>query len=208
MSETAPNAASEASPEAIGALIERHGAELLRLALDSIRHGLDSGRALAVTGGDFAPELGRQRASFVTLRIKGRLRGCIGTARAYRPLAADVAVNAYGAAFEDPRFGPVREREFDRLDLDVAILTDPIPIAASSKANLIARLRPDIDGLILEDGASRGLFLPAVWESEPDASSFVTRLEQKAGLATNHWPATRAAFRFQTHKATLADLRA
>jgi AmmeMemoRadiSam system protein A len=111
-------------------------------------------------------------------------------------LAVDVAVNGYGAAFEDPRFDPVTEDELDVLDIDISILGPASPMPVASEAELIAALRPGRDGVILSDGERRGLFLPAVWESVSGPADFVAHLKHKAGLA--HWSPRTRAERFET----------
>lgn len=181
---------------ALEQLIDAHGAPLLDLAAASIRHGLMHGEPLPVELGDHPPALGENGACFVTLHRDGALRGCIGSARPWRPLALDVAVNAIGAAFEDPRFDPVTWDEADALDIDISILGPGAPIPVASEAELIASLRPGRDGLILSDGGRRGLFLPAVWESVTDATDFVARLKDKAGITG--WSSRTRAERFET----------
>lgn len=177
-------------------LIETHGERLLDIADASIRHGLVHGRAATVELRDHPAALGDKGASFVTLHREGELRGCIGSARAWRALAHDVAVNAFGVAFEDPRFDPVRWTEVDRLDIDISILGPAAPIAAASEAELVAALRPGLDGVILSDGERRGLFLPAVWQSIADPDEFVACLKDKAGIES--WSSRTRAERFET----------
>jgi AmmeMemoRadiSam system protein A len=180
----------------LDALIEAHGERLLDLADASIRHGLAHGRPAPVELRDHPASLGAKGACFVTLHRAGELRGCIGSARAWRALALDVAVNAYGVAFEDPRFDPVSRTEVDALDIDISILGPASPIAAASEVELISALRPESDGLILSEGERRGLFLPAVWESIADPVEFVAHLKDKAGIES--WSPRVRAERFET----------
>ncbi len=160
---------------------------LLNTARASVRHGLAHGRALPVTVEDYPPPLQEPRATFVTLKLDGRLRGCIGTLEAYRPLVQDVAENAFAAAFQDPRFPPLGEAEYPRLEYHVSILSEPEPFPVRDEADLLARLRPGVDGLVLSQGPHRATFLPAVWDSLPDARDFVAHLKLKAGLPAEHW---------------------
>lgn len=134
------------------------GTPLLALARDAIRHGLVHGRPPALDLDRYQPELTLPRASFVTLKLDGRLRGCIGSLEPCRPLAMDVAHNAYAAAFRDPRFPPVVDGELERLAIRVALLTPPVPLSFASEAELLAQLVPFEDGLILADGGCRGTF--------------------------------------------------
>lgn len=173
-------------------------ATLIRLARDSIRHGLAQGVPLPVDLDGLPKELSEPRASFVTLLLNGQLRGCIGSLEAVHPLALDVAHNAFAAAFRDPRFPPVAERELRRLELHLSILTPAVPLVFSSEADLLAQLVPFEDGLILAEGRRRGTFLPSVWESLPDPAEFLAHLKQKAGLARNYWSSGIEVRRYRT----------
>lgn len=121
-------------------------------------------------------------ATFVTLKLEGQLRGCIGSLEAHRPLAADVAANAEAAAFRDPRFPALTAAEWARCELEVSLLSAPKPIAFADEADLLDKILPGEDGLILEHGGRRGTFLPQVWESIPDKRAFLNQLARKAGL--------------------------
>ncbi len=126
-------------------------------------------------------------ASFVTLTISGELRGCIGTLEAYQPLYRDVADHARQAALEDYRFPPVSEVELPLIDIEISRLTSPMPLPYSNPADLPGLLHPDIDGIILKDGARRATFLPQVWQQLPDADMFLSHLCQKMGAASDLW---------------------
>ncbi len=160
---------------------------LLRVAAESIQNGLDSGRALKVNVQDFSSALQQAGASFVTLKINEQLRGCIGMLKATRPLVEDVAENAYAAAFEDPRFPPLAETEFEDLQYHISILNPAEAMTFDSETDLLQQLRPGIDGLILEDRGRRATFLPSVWDSLPGPAEFLQHLKQKAGLPANYW---------------------
>ncbi len=123
---------------------------LLRVAADSINHGLHYGAPTTIFLLEFAPTLRDDRATFVTLEIEHQLRGCIGTLSAVRPLVEDVAKNAFGAAFHDPRFPPVTAAEAPRLSIHLSILSPASPMTFNSEADLLIQLRPGVDGLILE----------------------------------------------------------
>ncbi len=179
---------------------------LLAVARASIRHGLDTGRPLNVDVQAFDPALRRNRASFVTLNERGELRGCIGSLEAYRPLVADVAENAYNAAFRDPRFPPVTPDEFDALRIHVSVLSEPEPMDFTDEADLLAQIRPGVDGLILEDRGCRGTFLPSVWEQLPDKREFLTHLKLKAGLPPNYWSPTLRVWRYTTESFSEEDV--
>lgn len=127
-------------------------------------------------------------ASFVTLRDGPRLLGCIGTILPTRALLDDVAENALGAAFRDPRLPALTEREFARMSVHISVLTPLEPLAVDSLASLRAEVRPGVDGLLIEAGARRGTFLPSVWEQLPDPDAFLEHLWRKAGLRPGTWP--------------------
>ena len=171
-------------PATLGAAERR---TLLALARSSIRHGLRRHQPEPVDPLDYPPALREPRAAFVTLTRRGQLRGCIGHLEACQPLVQDVAENAYSAAFRDPRFPPIGDEELADLEVHISVLSPPEPIAASSEAELLERVRPGVDGLILEDKGHRGTFLPAVWESLPQPAQFLAHLKQKAGLPPDYW---------------------
>lgn len=172
--------------------------ELLRVALDSIEHGLAQGKALRVALSDYDTQLQEQCACFVTLNKHDQLRGCIGHLEPVQPLVKDVAENAFSAAFRDPRFPALKTEELFELDIHISILTLATPMTFSSEADLLGQIRPGIDGLILEDGMHRGTFLPSVWESLPDVDQFWSHLKQKAGLPQSHWSESLRVSRYQT----------
>lgn len=171
---------------------------LLNLAKASIKSGLDFGKPLAVEISQFPPHLTERCASFVTLEIKGKLRGCIGMLEAVRPLAEDITENAFSAAFKDPRFPALEASEFDKLDIHLSILSAPEPMQFTSEEDLLSQLRPGIDGVILALGHRRGTFLPSVWESLPESWQFLNHLKQKAGFKPDYWNDTLSIQRYTT----------
>ena len=133
------------------------------------------------------PWLRETGASFVTLRLDGDLRGCVGTVDAHRALGDDVAHNAFAAAYRDSRFEPVSLDERARLTVEVSVLSARTPVRASSEDEALAALRPGIDGAYLEYSHVRATFLPQVWESIPDPLDFLCELRRKAGLPARFW---------------------
>ena len=179
--------------------LSRHERDtLLAVAARSIRSGLESGAPLCPDPADYPQALRERRASFVTLTRDGGLRGCIGHLEAIQPLVVDVAENAYAAAFRDGRFPPLSTGELEGLGIHVSVLTPPVPLPCDSEADLVARLRPGVDGLILEEGRRRGTFLPSVWESLADPAAFVQHLKVKAGLSPAHWSPDIRFYRYET----------
>jgi AmmeMemoRadiSam system protein A len=171
-------------------------ATLLAVASDSIAHGLRLGKPLPVNVDDYSATLGALRATFVTLQIDERLRGCIGMLEAVRPMVTDVSQNAYAAAFGDPRFAPVNAAEQQQLEIHISILSPPEPMSFTSQDDLCSQVRPGTDGLILQDGRRRGTFLPAVWESLPEVGEFMAHLKAKAGLPTDYWSDSIEVWRY------------
>lgn len=169
---------------------------LLRVASASVRHGLDCGQPLPVEPEEYPERLAKPGACFVTLEIAGRLRGCVGSLEARRPLVQDCAENAFAAAFRDFRFRPVAEQEMDLLDYHLSVLSVTAPLYFQSEDDLLAQLRPGTDGLVLVKGDRRATFLPSVWESLPEPREFLRHLKQKAGLAPEHWSDAIKAFRY------------
>ena len=167
------------------------------MARDSIRKGL-CGEMLAVHATDYPEPLRQLRATFVTLHVDEKLRGCIGTLEARQALVEDVVSNAYGAAFHDTRFPALTWPEYKRLDIHISILSPPEPVQFASEADLLAQLRPQVDGLIIEEGAYRGTFLPSVWEQLPEPREFLRHLKHKAGLSPDYWSSSVRVQRYTT----------
>jgi AmmeMemoRadiSam system protein B/AmmeMemoRadiSam system protein A len=180
---------------------DRH--RLVEAARFGVTFGLQHGRAPKVSVGDgLSPALSAHRAAFVTLMLDGRLRGCIGSVIAHRPLIVDVAENAYKAAFADPRFARLTPEEAERMEVSVSVLSTPRPMSFADEADLVRQTRPDVDGLIMSDTVQgrdhRGLFLPSVWSGIPKAEEFVRRLKNKSGLPMDHWSTRLSVQRYTT----------
>lgn len=158
---------------------------LLQLARHSIERALRRETPRLPAGLD--TRLLQPGAVFVTLTQNGELRGCIGSLVAHRPLAEDVMYNALAAAFEDPRFPPLTAVELPQTHIEISLLTPYQPLSFKDANELVKKLRPGVDGVLLEVGWHRATFLPQVWEHFPNAEEFLTHLCLKAGLPTNAW---------------------
>ncbi len=169
---------------------------LLQLARESIAHGLETHRAWVPDVSAYPQPLREPRATFVTIKRQGVLRGCIGTLEPHQSLAEDVAEHAYAAAFSDPRFPPLTAEEFAGLDVSISILSPPEEIAFTDEGDLLRQIRAGIDGLIIQEGQRRGTFLPSVWESLPDKAEFLAHLKQKAGLPMDYWSESLRVWRY------------
>ena len=164
---------------------------LLRLAREAMEHGVRGKKLPPLDNNSLTPRLREHGASFVTLTIHGELRGCIGALEAYQPLVDDVREHAIAAALEDPRFRPVDETELDRIKIEVSRLTAPRPLEYSSSADLLTKLRPHVDGVILKSDYRRATFLPQVWEQIPNPEDFLDHLCAKMGARSNLWRNTK-----------------
>ncbi len=161
------------------------GRALLRLARQTIAARLENGEAPAGAPEDRGLE--QQRAVFVTLKKQGRLRGCIGNLEPVGSLWQGVRENAINAAFNDYRFPPLTPDEFAELRIDISVLSPPAPLAYSDADDLLAKLHPGRDGVILSSGSSRATFLPQVWQQLPRPEDFLGHLCRKAGLSDTVW---------------------
>ena len=153
----------------------------------TLAHGRDARYEKTLTVNDYGAALQQERATFVTLQLDNELRGCIGTLEARLPLVVDVAHNARAAAFQDPRFAPLTDKEFPGLSIHISVLSIPETMTFASQQDLLNQIRPGIDGLILTAGYHKGTFLPSVWESLPTAEEFLGHLKLKAGLPADYW---------------------
>jgi len=160
---------------------------LLRMAREAMECGVKGKKLLPLSESLLTSNLRKHGASFITLTIRGQLRGCIGTLEAHQPLADDVREHAIAAALEDPRFPRVREDELSRIQMEVSCLTRPVLLEYKDAADLVSKLRPHVDGVILRDGHRRATFLPQVWAKIPDPYDFVDNLCYKMGVSENAW---------------------
>ncbi|MGH8119201.1 MAG: AmmeMemoRadiSam system protein A [Gammaproteobacteria bacterium] len=175
---------------------ETHKQQLLNISRASIRHGLQYHQSLPVTVEEYPEPLRATRATFVTLHNHAGLRGCIGTTTAVSPLIVSISENAYAAAFRDPRFKPLTEQEFADVHISISILTPSVQMTFTSETELLAQLRPGIDGLIIERLTRKATFLPSVWSSLTKPEDFLHQLKRKAGMMPDQTPIR--AWRYQT----------
>lgn len=127
------------------------------------------------------------RGTFVTLHKQGELRGCIGTIAPDESIAEGIRRNAVNAAFGDYRFANLTAAELNQIDIEVSILTDPAPLDYSDGDDLLSKLHPNIDGVIIRAGSASATFLPQVWEQLPRPEDFLSHLCSKAGLPSDTW---------------------
>ena len=188
-------------PMSSSELVNQHDARLLlKLAGESIEHYFQTTRKLGLDLNKLPGRLRQPGAAFVTLTLNGRLRGCIGRLEAMQALAQDVIENARLAAFNDPRFAPLTEKERNEITISISILSLAEPMQFTSEQDLLNQIRPGVDGLILEEGVYRGTFLPSVWESLPEPGEFLRHLKQKAGLHETYWSRSVQVLRYATQQ--------
>ncbi len=183
------------------------GRDLGHALLTTARSAIAEAFGLPKLGEASHAALEQPGATFVTLKRLGLLRGCIGSIRPVRPLGMDVRQNAIGAAFGDPRFLPLTVTEFESVAVEVSLLSADERIDSVDEEDLLARLRPGVDGLILEYGRRRATFLPQVWDSLPDPREFLAALKQKAGLPEDFWSAQMNVSRYNVTKWSDSEFR-
>jgi AmmeMemoRadiSam system protein A len=145
-------------------------------------------------------------ATFVTITKDGKLRGCMGTTVARRPLVDEVQSQARAAAFRDPRFPPVEKEELDALSFEVSVLCEPESLPAKSWEEACERVRPGQDGVIVRTAVGGALFLPQVWETFSQPSEFLDQLWKKAGLPHRYFDPDVALSIFSVEKFTEPEL--
>lgn len=156
-------------------LMDRLGKQIPQAEIDTLNAALKDSCFSSLCG------------TFVTLKIDERLRGCIGNLTSDTPLASGVRRNAINAAFHDPRFASLSTSELDRVEIEISILSEPQPLKYRDGDDLIKKLQPHIDGVIIRKDQASATFLPQVWEQLPRPQDFLAHLCTKAGLAADSW---------------------
>jgi len=171
---------------------------LLKLARSSIICHLVTGKELIAKAEDFPPSFQQESACCVTLTHKNKLRGSIGTSYARRPLILDVIHNAYSAAFDDPRYNPVKKEEIHAIKIGISVLTTPTKISFLNEADLLGKLQGVQEGIVLQEGIHKATFLPSAWNTYPSASAFMAALKVQAGLNADYWSNSIVISRYQS----------
>ncbi len=182
--------------------LARYSADLHLLCVKMILHYMNTKQMPSFNLGEYPEPLRQNGASFVTLNRVGRLRGCIGTIDAHRPLCADIAANAIGSGFFDTRFTPLTPDDLNGLTISISVLTPKTERNFAGEEELLDLIRPQIDGLVIADGNMRAVYLPSVWEQIPDKRQFLTQLKLKAGMTADHWSPNFKAWTYQADKTT------
>ena len=192
------------------AILDQYGEALMVVASKAIKNNLRKKKPMRINLSTFPEELRCNAACFVTLNKDGKLRGCIGSIQAWRPLVTDVAENACKAAFQDARFPELTSQELkeSKISLHISVLSPQVPLSFATEEDLVFQLRPGLDGIVLVEGKRRGVFLPVVWESLPEPKRFLNQLKRKAGLPENYWSDSVQAFRYVTRSVSSEQLPA
>ncbi len=146
------------------------------------------------------PWLLEKQAVFVTLNKNHNLRGCIGSIIPHRSLIDDLLSNAKAAAFSDPRFNPLEKEEFDEIEIEVSLLSVPKELPYDDIEDLKSKIRPLIDGVILQLDGYQATFLPQVWEELRSFEEFFAHLCMKASLSIDCLKYHPAIFTYQVEK--------
>ncbi|MFO7599567.1 MAG: AmmeMemoRadiSam system protein A [Candidatus Desulfacyla sp.] len=181
-----PETAKEEDMSDMEELTEEQGKYLLGVARKTIQGAL-SGESRKGEDAHLPAVFNQPRGTFVTLTIGGNLRGCIGHIIPQESLIEGIRINAVNAAFKDPRFRPLDKEEWKRVKIEISILTEPKPLPYSDADDLLKKLRPGIDGVIIKKGYHQSTFLPQVWDQLPRKEEFLNHLCLKAGLDGNEW---------------------
>jgi AmmeMemoRadiSam system protein A len=165
------------------------GAALLDLARKTIQEKLGVSCSLSPSCENMLKDeaLKEKCGTFVTLTINGQLRGCIGCLDSRAPIIEGIRHNAVNAAFHDPRFRPLSQKELEDIHIEVSVLTEPQACEYSCAEDLLEKLRPGVDGVIIRCGYASATFLPQVWDQLPDKEEFLSHLCMKAGLPADAW---------------------
>lgn len=185
-------------PDAVARLDRAARTALLAVAHEAVSRCVRGDERWEPGEEEYAPSVREHRACFVTLQLRHRLRGCVGTLSAQHALVVEVAHAARSAALRDPRFPAVTASEEPLLHYHVSVLNEAEPLHAACERELVLQLRPGIDGVIVREGPHTGTFLPSVWKMIPSAADFLSQLRVKAGLARDHWSGTIGFSRFTT----------
>ncbi len=183
--ETTPSKNTDSAQQSAGDLSAEVTSFLLKLARESLEAGV-TGRPPPQPSNP--PETTKnRRGCFVTLTMAGRLRGCIGYIEGIKPLYEAVIDNAKNAALSDPRFPSVTPAELPRIRVEVSVLTPPVPLDYKDPQDLLDKLVPNQDGIILTKGFHQSTFLPQVWDQIPDKVQFLEELSLKGGMPADGW---------------------
>ncbi len=161
--------------------------ELLKIAREAITRAVRNEQLKKIKLQEHSQLLRDPGASFVTLTMCEKLRGCIGVLEAYQPLISDVQEHAVAAAMADYRFPDVREEELQQINIEISRLTPVHLMDYSTHKDLVSKLQVNVDGVLIKAGGRKATFLPQVWEKVPDPEQFLSQLCLKMGAQPDLW---------------------
>jgi MEMO1 family protein len=182
-----PDEDAEGGMEAKGIYAPEEQAFMLKLARQTLERVVKEDRFPDIQMKDVPEKLKEKKGCFVTLTVNGQLRGCIGHIIPMEPLYKSIMDNARSASLEDPRFNRVEVAELAKIRIEISVLTTPEPLKFDSPEDLLKKLKPNVDGVVLHVGGGRSTYLPQVWEQLPDPEQFLNHLSEKAGMPASAW---------------------
>ena len=191
------NVSSDSAGNALIHLSNTERNQLKSLVWQVLQHSVSHGE-FTLPSSPSSMALQQKAATFVTLYIHKKLRGCTGTYIANYPLWEDACRHVFSSAFEDNRFAPLSANELKHISFDISILSPLTQIKNSSEQMLIDQLQIGVDGLLLKQYPRTALFLPSVWHSLPNPKTFVSELKQKGGWPADFWAPSIELFTFST----------
>ena len=200
------NAAQEHNFEQMEDVVRSNQEDLLRIAAQSIVTGFERGRSIRLRESRYPEALREKGMTLVNLYYNGALRGSAGSNEPTRSFLEDIAENAYAAGFSDFRFIPLDEEEIKDAEITISFLTPPRQIRFDSEEDLLTKITPQKDGLILKERSNRALFPPQIWETFSSPKEFLSHLKQKAGLPADYWSPTVKIYRFHVIDINSGDL--
>ena len=174
--------------------------KMLDIAHRSIQHHFHLDTQLRVDHRGIDSSLLELRACFVTLKYQQQLCGCMGSLRPCQALVESIADNAYHAAFSDPRYPALNQRQLSGLNIHISVLTELSELALQSEQQLLDQLEPGRDGIVLTTGERTATFLPSVWRRFKEPETFIRQLKSEAGLADDYWERDLMIERFQVEE--------
>jgi uncharacterized protein len=161
--------------------------KLLKISREALEYYFKTGTRIVFDEQEIDAKLKVNRATFVTLKKNGNLRGCVGKLEAIQSIYLDVVENTYLAAFADSRFPALSVFELDEIKIEISVLEVPKVLEYDNSEGLLKVLDEKRSGIILRSGYNQATFLPQVWEEIREPDEFLSHLCQKAGLAPNFW---------------------
>ena len=187
------------SPE-VGLIGAADVAALLDLAESTIVTALEGAGPTTPALTELPAPLREPQGVFVSIHVREALNGCMGQVEAEEPVGHAVPRLALSAAFRDPRLPALRPEDLPHTTIEISLLSALVEFPSESRAHLLEQLRPGHDGLVVEAGGHRAVFLPSVWEQLPDPDEFVAHLFHKAGLDPWGWARGTRTHRFTANR--------